>query len=261
MKPFSFTTSAARLWLPCLLLAGGAVHAQESRRVSGTVVDSGGQPISYVNIDGGPRFGSLSGGDGQFHLSVPANKPIRVAFRRIGYLPVSVDLPAGGDTSLTVTMAQQAVLMESQIIRAREQVRALATHGFYERMSQGINGALVGEFVTPEEIELRHPQRTTQLLEQRRGIRVKRVGNCYVITTCYRILGPNDCVATVYLDGHRLNRLSDPAAAPSAAAPEVDDMIPVTSIAAIEIYPRGSSAPPRYQSLAGTCGVVVIWTK
>jgi hypothetical protein len=34
-----------------------------------------------------------------------------------------------------------------------------------------------------------------------------------------------------------------------------------THVAAMEIYPRGVSAPPQYQSRNGTCGVVLIWTK
>jgi hypothetical protein len=73
-------------------------------------------------------------------------------------------------------------------------------------------------------------------------------------------MGQGNCAATVYLDGQRLNSLGTAAGDPTGA-PAIDELIPVTGVSAIEVYPRGSSAPPRYQSLAGTCAVVVIWTK
>lgn len=121
-------------------------------------------------------------------------------------------------------------------------------------------GSLVGEFVTPEEVEMRNPQRVTQLLEQRRGISVRRADRCQVIATCFRVFGSGGCAATVFLDGQRLNSLGT-AAADASGAPAIDELIPVTGVSAIEVYPRGSSAPPRYQSLAGTCAIVLIWTK
>jgi hypothetical protein len=236
-------------------------RAQDTRRISGTVLDSTGTPIPYANIDGGPRYRTLTNASGEWALTLPAKDRIQIAIRRIGFLPGKLDLEAGGDTSVTVVLQPLAILMETQVIRAKEQVRNLAFRGFYERMAERERGSLVGEYVTPEEIEMRNPQRVTQLLEQRRGITVRRVGSCNIIATCFRVLGANNCVATVYLDGHRINRLGDPAAAGPGAAPALDELITVTSVSAIEVYPRGSSAPPKYQSLSGTCAVVVIWTK
>ena len=154
------------------------------------------------------------------------------------------------------------MIMNTQVIRAREQVRTLEARGFYDRMMEKERGALVGEFVTPEEIEMRNPQRPTQLLEQRRGIQIRRVDRCQVIATCYRVQGAGGCAATVYLDGQRLNKLAMGAASKEDEAyPAIDELIPVTGISAIEVYPRGSSAPAKYQALGGTCAVVLIWTK
>jgi outer membrane cobalamin receptor len=129
----------------------------------------------------------------------------------------------------------------TQVVRAQQQVRVLETRGFYSRMLDKERGALVGEFVMPEEIEMRSPQRVTQLLEQRSGIQVRRMGSCQVITTCYRVMGQGGCAATVYLDGQRLNRLGT-AASDASGAPAIDELIPVTAVSAIEVYPRGSSA-------------------
>ena len=154
-----------------------------------------------------------------------------------------------------MTLQRLGVLLTTQVVRAQQQVRTLETRGFYERMADKEKGALVGDFVTPEEIEMRNPQRVTQLLEQRSGIRVMRNDRCQVIATCYRVYGQSGCPATIYLDNQRLNKLSE------ADVPAVDELIPVTGVSAIEVYPRGSSAPPRFPMLAGTCAIVVIWTK
>jgi hypothetical protein len=229
--------------------------AQDVRTVTGTVTDSAGQPIPYVNVDGGPRFRTLSNGAGEWRLQLPANEAFEINLRRIGYLANKVRIEKGADTTVTTSLQRLAVLLTTQVVRAQQQVRSLELRGFYERMSESQRGALVGEFVTPEEIEMRNPQRVTQLLEQRRGITVRRVGSCAVVSTCYYVMGTGGCAATVYLDGARLNRMA------TGSAPAIDELIPVTGVSGIEVYPRGSSAPPKYQALAGTCAVIVIWTK
>ena len=248
--------------LTCLVaLAGaGTVDAQDRRTVSGTVSDSSGRPIPYVNVDGGPRYRTLSNASGEFTLSVPSKEGLDIAIRRIGFLPGRIRLEPGGDTTINVSLQQLAVLLTTQVVRAQQQVRTLETRGFYGRMLERERGALVGDFVTPEEIEMRNPQRVTQLLEQIRGISVRRANRCQVIATCYRVFGTSGCAATVFLDGQRLNSLGA-AAADASGAPAIDELIPVTGVSAVEVYPRGSSAPPRYQSLAGTCAIVLIWTR
>lgn len=234
--------------------------AQDLRTVTGTVTDSAGQPIPYVNVDAGARYRTLSNATGEWRLQLPANDAFEVNLRRIGYLASKVRVEKGADTTITASLQRLAVLLTTQVVRAQQQVRSLEMRGFYERMAESQRGALVGEFVTPEEIEMRNPQRVTQLLEQRRGISVRRMGNCQVITSCYFVMGTGGCAATVYMDGTRLNRLSD-AAASASGAPAIDELIPVTGVSGIEVYPRGSSAPAKYQALAGTCAIVVIWTK
>ncbi|HEX6316012.1 MAG TPA: hypothetical protein VFZ73_14175, partial [Gemmatimonadaceae bacterium] len=65
-----------------------------------------------------------------------------------------------------------------------------------------------------------------------------------------------NCRMTVYLDNIRIvGRL-----APSGDD-FVNEMVPPGHVAAMEIYPSAVGAPPQYQSLNGTCGIVLIWTK
>lgn len=228
--------------------------------MSGTVTDSGGRPVPYVNVDGGPRYRTLTNASGEFMLRLPLREAIEVNVRRIGFLPARFKVEPGSDTTVTVQMQQLAVLMTTQIIRAQQQIRTLEFRGFYERMLERERGALVADFIMPEEIEMRNPQRVSQLIEQRRGVQVRRTGGCNIIATCYRVFGTNGCPATIFLDGQRLNPLAS-ASNDISGAPPVDELIPVSGVSAVEIYPRGAMAPPKFQALGGSCAVVLIWTK
>ena len=243
-----------------VLACGSAAQAQELRVVSGLVTDSGGRTVAYTSLDGGPKYRTISNAVGEFRFSVPTNVGFEINVRRIGFLPTRVRVEPGADTTIRITIQQLAVLMTTQIVRAQQQIRTLELRGFYDRMLESQRGALVGMFILPEEIEMRNPQRVTQLLEARQGVQVRRFGSCNVIATCYRVMGQGGCAATVFLDGQRLNRLAD-ASGNASGAPAVDELIPVSSVSAVEVYPRGALAPPKYQAFNGTCAIVLIWTK
>jgi hypothetical protein len=40
-----------------------------------------------------------------------------------------------------------------------------------------------------------------------------------------------------------------------------DEIVPIGQLAGIEVYTRGTRAPTAYQSLNGSCAVVLIWTR
>jgi hypothetical protein len=61
---------------------------------------------------------------------------------------------------------------------------------------------------------------------------------------------------TVYLDGIRIIGKLNP-----RAEDPVNLMVKPNEIAGAEVYPRGIGAPPQYQSLNGSCGIVLIWTR
>jgi hypothetical protein len=250
-------------FLAALLLAifaASPADAQDRRIISGTVTDSSGRFIAYVTLDGGVKFRTVTNAVGEFSVSVPAKDRFDVNVRRIGFLPTKLQIEPGADTTVRVSMQQLAVLMTTQVVRAQQTVRTLELRGMYERMLESQKGALVADFILPEEIEIRNPQRVSQLLEARRGIHVRRMGSCNVIAQCYYVFGTNGCPATVFLDGQRLNRLAA-ASNDIGATPAVDELIPVSSVAGVEVYPRGALAPAKYQALGGTCAIVLIWTR
>jgi hypothetical protein len=243
------------------LLAANESSAQETMRlVSGLVTDSGGRTVAYVSLDGGAKYRTITNAVGEFSFSVPQNVGFEILVRRIGFLPTKVRVEPGADTTIRIIVQQLAVLMTTQVVRAQQQIRTLELRGFYDRMLEHQRGSLVGVFILPEEIEIRNPQRVSQLLEARQGVQVRRFGQCNIIATCYRVMGAGGCAATVFLDGQRLNNLAD-ASGNASAAPAVDELIPVSSVSAVEVYPRGAMAPAKYQALGGTCAIVLIWTK
>lgn len=252
------------LSIPAVLLcAASLTAAAQNRVISGTVTDSGGNPIPYVNVEEGGNRRAITNVSGEFRFESARKGAITVTFRRIGFRSRDARFESAGDTTLAVVMEQLATQLATATVTATARVRALESRGFYSRLADRDKGILGGEFITPEEIERRNPMRTTQLFDQRQGFRVNRVGRCEVTIRCWAVLGTGGCTATVYLDGRRLNPLrSASGEAPSPeTVPFIDEMVAPTSIAGIEVYPRGVRAPPEFQSLGGTCGLVLIWTR
>jgi hypothetical protein len=61
---------------------------------------------------------------------------------------------------------------------------------------------------------------------------------------------------TVYLD--RVRIVGKPGNAPDDF---VNELALPSQVAAMEIYPRGVGAPPEFQPMNGSCGVVLLWSK
>jgi hypothetical protein len=249
------------LVLAILSVAASEVVAQ--RLVTGSVVDASGAPIPYAMIESATRQ-AVADESGKFRIAVsPGSGFIRV--RRIGFKPVNVSYVAGGDTSLSLQLEHLARTLEATIIEATAVSRSLELRGFYRRLREREQGINAGQFITAEEIQQRSPTRVTQMLEGRPGVRAARVGGsgrfapkCFAAgSTCFAPQGVGGCWMTVYLDGRRMNDIRAGAFAPGI----VDDVVIPSDVAAIELYTSPLRAPPEYQSLNGTCGVVLIWSR
>ena len=261
----------ALLFLPAPVALATVASAQDAptRAVTGTVRDTSGIPIAFVNVQGPKNLRALSDEEGHFRLVLPTGGATSLMLLRLGYRPVTVALPAGTDTALFVHLD----LIPQQLNAVRvvtSAIQSLRNKGFYARMAEREQGASSGQFITPEEIELRKPSRPTQLLEARMSVVVRRVGKCYVIAQCWVATGFNGCPMQIYLDGQRLmperlmnalNQSGGNLKADEYTSVFLDALITPSAIAGIEIYPRGASAPPQYQMMNSTCGVILIWTK
>lgn len=218
--------------------------------LGGVVLDATGLPLSYPNyqVNGGKRL--LADDSGRFQFPAP-DGAFTLLVRRIGFEPAEIRLPVRPDTALRIVLTAIPQQLKGVIISGASAFVSLDIHGFYGRMKDAERGINHGYFVTPEDIERRRPNWISQMAQNLPSVRVLQRGRPLDDV----IAGSGNCKMTVYLDNirivGRLNGRDD----------KLNEMVTITSVAGMEIYPRAVSAPPQYQALNGTCGVVLIWTK
>ncbi|MEE8447290.1 MAG: Plug domain-containing protein, partial [Gemmatimonadota bacterium] len=115
--------------------------------------------------------------------------------------------------------------------------------GFEERRRKGF-----GYFITPEQIERRQPQRSSDMLRGVPGVTVgasQALGPAPVYFRGGSLSGR--CEPKLYLDGQPMVQMA------------FDD-ITAGDLMAIEIY-KGASEMPAQWATGGSCGLLVVWTK
>ena len=235
------------------LLAADAAPPEvnpSDRVLRGRVHDESGLPLSYANIqlNFGRRF--LADDSGRFRVPYPGTGTATVIVRRIGFEPAEFSLREMPDTSLRVQLKQIPKELKGVVVTGASAFRSLDTYGFYGRMRDAERGINHGYFITPEDLEKRKPAFITQMVE---GFPTVRVEGPRPLN--YVIKGSMECKMTVYLDNIRI------VGKVGRADDFVNEMVAPNHVAAMEIYPRAINAPPAYQMMNGTCGVVLIWTK
>jgi len=138
----------------------------------------------------------------------------------------------------------------------------LVRAGFYERMQRVQNGAIVGTFVTPEELERRNPSHLSFALQGIPSVRILRA-----LDGAAWALGRSDCQMEVLVDGVRVNLPNPPAREgrrPGGAGGglHLDAVVHGREIAGVEVYQSTANAPSELIPLTGnrSCGLVVVWT-
>lgn len=192
---------------------------------------------------------------GEFTVSLDSAGELEI--RRIGYHPYVLSLASRPDTAIRVVLSPAARSLSAVTVLA-ERSRTLAMHGFYERMADVEAGINHGFFITPEEIEARPGGRVTDFLLGRSAVRVKLVseGAFGRGRKGWQPQGVDGCRMEIYLDGARFYPLMG-----GGNGSFIDDLVQANQVSGIEVYPRSVTAPPKYQSLNGRCGVMLIWTK
>ena len=238
------------------------------------VTTTDGESIAYANlqVNGGRRFVSNDSG----WLSLPATftSPAKLLVRRIGFEPTEVLLSELPDTTIRVSMKPVATTLETRLVTVRSPFVRLDLGGFYKRMAESQNGALVAYFMTPEDLALRRPQNVTDAVEHFPNIRLAPIDDGVIGSDGlahadgmmsrrkFRIEDRNGCPFTVYLDRVRIQPAST---STRIVEEEINSLLSVASIAGIEVYPRANGAPPEFPPVNAisitSCGVIVIWTK
>jgi hypothetical protein len=217
------------------------------------VVSEHGQPIMYANVTLEGATTRITDEKGEINLGIGKRQEFTVRVARIGFAPWfgKVDLPASA--TMTVTLPRIAQTLAPVTVNGEASPKtALALTGFYDRWMMRQRGALSAVFIGPEEIEFRHPTKVTRMLQGLNGVRLicDITGNCAIHSTSQTSLQVGGgCPMAILLDGNQLY-----------GAVNVDQLINVADVMAIEVYPHGGNMPINLQANDTNCGVVAFWT-
>ncbi len=168
-----------------------------------------------------------------------------VEARALGYLPRrrAVDVLATGETVANLTLESFVTYLDTVKVRAQRVFSSRAIQEFEQRRKAGF-----GHFFDEDDINKRNPFFVGDLLRITPGVRV--VPGQFGSRILMRGTGlQSTCVPTVFLDGARVfNNDGD-----------LDALVNVQDVRAMEVYTRGSSVPAQFQNLDG-CGSLVLWT-
>jgi len=254
--------------------------AQSVRTATIRVVDDRAQPIPYSVVVANGANPRATNDSGEVQVPASRNSRFELWVRRMGYKEfrgtVAADPPTG---RYVVTLTPLPRAVGAMVVEERGP-SPLARAGFYDRMDRVQRGAIVGEFISPEELDARNALKVSDVLRGRRLASISYVGaNRQAV-----ILGRGGCVMTVLLDGSRLNNtaqdvmaeegptsISNLSRAQRSTAereellsrnPSIDELVSGREVSAIEIYSSMANAPSELVQLTGGggCGVVAIWT-
>jgi hypothetical protein len=258
-------------WLRGVLLgvlASCAAGGLAAQTVRGTVTArTSGAPVSQGTVlllrAGGPVLSQASSDDqGHFTLSAPEPGSYRLQFQRPGYrllitAPFSLAASETLDYTLQVT-ALPAYELDTAIVKGQAVPRYL--EGFYQRRAEGF-----GEFLTRKEFDRWNPHTVVDLMRRAQAFTIymnprRGVGGDYrefVISGRRSVQYPKgpvagECPPLIYLDGALLGNTHDV---------DVDDVLSVGAIEALEFYEGGVEVPTEFQANGSSCGVMAVWSR
>ena len=258
------------------LALGADLAAAQDSRVRIAVKDDIGTAVAYALVTLGNGRPVIADSLGVVDFKAKSDDSVRVLVRRIGFKEFVGWTRRGEGSVYPVTLPRIAATLEAVTISASRNTQ-LEQRGFYDRVDRVRNGAIVGEFITPEELELRGAPSVSRILG---GSQYARIG---YTTPRGRgrlavIQGRGGCMMTILLDGQKVSGTlqdnEEMSETPSSimsggtrsggggGGDSIDDVVNGLSIAAIEVYPSTANAPFELQRLAGrgSCGIVAIWT-
>ena len=246
---------------------------QQRGGLSGLVRDTSARPIALVRVTVSTDTTRtvLTDTAGIYRIDQLLPGIHRVSFRRLGFVPADFQLLViGGEVRrVTVELVPAPLLLDTVTAVGASVHIPLERSGFYDRMRRRTEGAGVGRFVTPEELEsVRALTKTTHILESfgvrmiqaERGLSLWPVGAANMILSASQggqVMGP--CQMALFVDGIEIyfGKYWE-----GGSVQGMDAFIQPQEIRAIEIYSSASGTPLQFQSVRNAmCGSIVIWTK
>lgn len=252
------------LALALLTLAAGPARAQVV--LQGRVLDdSTERPIVGARLILLSRYGKTAGYQetdtlGRFRFTPHDNGRYALDVRAVGYRPALQTVLwmmedrnfAGLEVRLTPHVA---LLAPVEVVALSAPTRSPVLANMEWRRRHGL-----GQMISRQEIEERHPLRVTDILQETPGVRVDRQGSGAsrrVIHLGPPMPGPGggDCPVQIFLDGMLATR-----DAPGGDV-TVDDLVEPADVEAIEIFKGLAGVPAEFLNSQSRCGVIAIWTK
>lgn len=231
------------------------VMPTDPRKTALFIKNEVGQPIPFATVFVNGGVAQLADSSGRLVLNLQ-DRSVRIMIRRLGFVPFDGVLQRDDETKPFRMELKQAAQSLARIdVTGKREKSSLERTGFYARMTEVQKGAIVGEFFTPEMLEMRETANLTNILRASRFVQVNRDrrGDVLVGRSPTSASGGGDgCQMNIFLDGVRM----------SGSPLYVDQFVNGAQIAAIEVYRSSANAPATFMSssMGQNCGVVAIWT-
>jgi hypothetical protein len=220
-----------------------AVTAKTGYTINGVVRDQLNAPMSDAQVSlargGEPSRLFRTGSDGSYSFTALPAGSVVLSVKRLGYRGASltVDVGAGmGNDPYDFHLKEIPSEVADVIVEASK--------GHLEEYYNHKANSNFAKFFDGKEIEKRHPVFLSDLLRTVPGASLyasERSGNRIML---------RDCKPMVWMDGMR---------APGA---ELDEVVRLTDVAGLEVYPSSAGLPPQYQDRNNRmCGAIMVWTK
>lgn len=229
------------------LTVAGATTGNAS--VSGKVVLDGsstnaGSRVALVGTD----VVALTNEKGEFTMTnLPSGSHVLLA-RHLGYAAetVPVDLTAREPQKVTIKLPKYVAIMDPVLVTARRNA-SLDRVGFNARKRSG-NGYYLG----PEQLQMIHAYRLTDIFRRVPGLRVTSSGFDEVVTSSRGVssFGGGGCVQ-YYVDDTPWMSISPG---------DINSFVNGSEVVALEVY-QGATVPVQYTRGMSTCTTIVLWTR
>ncbi len=255
-----------RIWVQDLTILD---DVERSSRLAGTVTAAAdGSPVRGVEVELlGTPFATETDLDGGFSFEgLPPGRP-RLIIKGVGWEPLrrEISLPDGGVLELpgpALALNRPATELAPITVEATASLSPLAE--FNDRRSKG-----TGSFITREEFEKQgNPLEATDVLRRMQGIRIEPSRDPeqkWIISM--RRGGPrgfgfaaggdgsldgSSCPPLFFLDRQFIG---------NAKTINVDNVIALTEVAAVEAHSSVASLPMEFNRRGSQCGVIAFWTR
>ncbi|MCH7565622.1 MAG: carboxypeptidase regulatory-like domain-containing protein [Gemmatimonadetes bacterium] len=234
-----------------------AVPPVWAQTVQGTVLDAeSGAPIHTADVvllamDDSVVGGDITDEEGRFVLRGPGAGSYRLRATRLGFASFTTEafaLEPGQNVLAELRLELNPIPLDSlAAIVEGQKPRRLVRVGFYKRQARGF-----GSFLSPDDIEDRHPVYTTDLFWGMSGVRVRRGRLDSWDVVQFRRPG---CRLSVSIDGMVVQ-----IGGPPGRSRDWQGLLHVNDIEAIEVYPSVAGVPAWAFGTVSPCGAILIWT-